>query len=334
MQARKPSLARGVPRAIVEAALSAVDSRAFRSNLRPLLQSYVAFDAYCVNTCDPVTRAITGSVGDGLAPPDARKLFALEREGGDLNLLASLAPGGPVVATVSAATNGKPHRSRRMREIFAPLGFCDELRAALLLGDRPWGYLHLFRKDYPFAPADVRRIERAAPVIALGLAKSAVAPRRGKRVSIDAELLVLDHHGRIVSASRRGRALLAELDLDGHQAIPHGIIAARRGREAGCVRLGSGAWVAFRRFDVGKRVAVLVDRATPDEIARTVLLAYRFTARERAVARLVLEGLSNAQIAHDLGISLHTAKDHVKAVLTKSDSESRAQFARLLSQGA
>jgi DNA-binding CsgD family transcriptional regulator len=171
-------------------------------------------------------------------------------------------------------------------------------------------------------------------MIALGLAKSAVAPRRGKGGPIDAELLVLDRHGRIVSASRRGRALVSELDLDGHQEIPHGIVAARRGREAGCVRLGSGAWVAFRRFDVGRRVAVLVDRATPDEIARTVLLAYRFTARERAVARLVLEGLSNVQIAHELGISLHTAKDHVKAVLAKSDSESRARFRRSLSQGA
>jgi hypothetical protein len=135
--ARKPSLARGVPRAIVDAALSAEDSRAFRADLRPLLHVYVAFDAYCVNTCDPVTRAITSSVGDGLTARDARKLFALERTGGDLNSLADLAPDGPVAVTLAAVTNGKPLRSRRMREIFAPLGFCDELRAALLLRDRP-----------------------------------------------------------------------------------------------------------------------------------------------------------------------------------------------------
>ena len=149
MRATKPSLARGVPRAIIEAALAATDSRAFRTMLRPLLRAHVAFDAYCVNTCDPVTRAVTSSVGDGLSPADARKLFAIESAGRDVNLLAHLAPEGPVVATLQTATRGKPRSSRRMREIFAPLGFCDELRAALVLGDRPWGYLHLFRKQIP-----------------------------------------------------------------------------------------------------------------------------------------------------------------------------------------
>ena len=92
--------------------------------------------------------------------------------------------------------------------------------------------------------------------------------------------------------------------------------------------------MAFRRFDVAGRVAVLVDRATPEEIARTLLLAYRLTARERAVARLVADGLSNVQIAHELRIALYTAKDHVKAVLAKTATESRADLMRLLSEGA
>jgi hypothetical protein len=48
--------------------LQNADSRAFRLAARPLLHGYVPFDAYCVNTCDPVTRAITSSVGDGLGP--------------------------------------------------------------------------------------------------------------------------------------------------------------------------------------------------------------------------------------------------------------------------
>ena len=81
-------------------------------------------------------------------------------------------------------------------------------------------------------------------------------------------------------------------------------------------------------------MAVLVDRATPEEIARTVLLACRLTARERAVAQLLVEGLSNVQVAHDLRISLHTAKDHVKAVLAKTDTESRAHLTRLLAGGS
>jgi hypothetical protein len=56
-QRRLPVRASGSP-SIVEAALSTTDSKAFRASLRPLLRAHVAFDADCVNTSDPVTRAM------------------------------------------------------------------------------------------------------------------------------------------------------------------------------------------------------------------------------------------------------------------------------------
>jgi len=64
---------------------------------------------------------------------------------------------------------------------------------------------------------DDRRPRRE--VAAWGLARSVVAPRRGQHVAFNAELLVLDHRGKIVSASVRARSVMSELDLDGHQAI-------------------------------------------------------------------------------------------------------------------
>ena len=48
------------------------------------------------------------------------------------------------------------------------------------------------------------------------------------------------------------------------------------------------------------------------------------TSREREVALLLLEGASNKAIARALGISVHTAKFHVAALLTKLRARNRA----------
>ncbi|PSJ29084.1 hypothetical protein B7P34_09060 [Streptosporangium nondiastaticum] len=56
-----------------------------------------------------------------------------------------------------------------------------------------------------------------------------------------------------------------------------------------------------------------------------------FSPRERDVISLLLEGLSNRQIADKVGISLHSAKRHVSSVLSKVNSPSRTHFvARML----
>ena len=51
------------------------------------------------------------------------------------------------------------------------------------------------------------------------------------------------------------------------------------------------------------------------------------TDREREVAALVASGLGNRQIAETLFISVGTVKDHVHAILSKTDSPSRSAVA-------
>jgi two-component system nitrate/nitrite response regulator NarL len=58
-----------------------------------------------------------------------------------------------------------------------------------------------------------------------------------------------------------------------------------------------------------------------DEPAAT--LVEEMTAREMEVLQLLAEGLSNRAIAHTLGISEHTVKFHVNAILGKLGAQSR-----------
>jgi DNA-binding NarL/FixJ family response regulator len=53
----------------------------------------------------------------------------------------------------------------------------------------------------------------------------------------------------------------------------------------------------------------------------------RLTGREREVAAGLAAGLSNADIAHALGITVGTVKDHVHSILTKTGLRTRAAVA-------
>ncbi|MEO6060518.1 MAG: response regulator transcription factor [Thermoflexales bacterium] len=53
------------------------------------------------------------------------------------------------------------------------------------------------------------------------------------------------------------------------------------------------------------------------------------TKREWAVLALLVEGLNNTQIAHQLGVSSSTVKTHVSAILSKFGVESRTEAAAL-----
>jgi two-component system NarL family response regulator len=51
------------------------------------------------------------------------------------------------------------------------------------------------------------------------------------------------------------------------------------------------------------------------------------SSRELEVLNLIVQGLSNKQIAYALGIAEHTVKNHVKSILNKLDVDDRTQAA-------
>lgn len=85
---------------------------------------------------------------------------------------------------------------------------------------------------------------------------------------------------------------------------------------------------------VGAPLAVVsVERTTP-EVPSAAVLCERFglTPRQADVARLLVQRMSNAEIAEALSISPHTARHHVEAVLAKLQIHSRADVREVLGQ--
>lgn len=79
--------------------------------------------------------------------------------------------------------------------------------------------------------------------------------------------------------------------------------------------------------NVTTRVIAAATRASASDAgART--LAATLTAREREVAVAVARGLSNAEIAGELFLSIATVKTHVGRLFTKLEATNRVQIAR------
>lgn len=83
---------------------------------------------------------------------------------------------------------------------------------------------------------------------------------------------------------------------------------------AALLAAAEGLWVLDRIF-------VQDDRPMPGPEQPSVSL----TAREQEVLALLAEGLGNKEVAERLGISVHTAKFHIGAILEKLDATSRTE---------
>jgi two-component system, NarL family, nitrate/nitrite response regulator NarL len=102
-----------------------------------------------------------------------------------------------------------------------------------------------------------------------------------------------------------------------HDADIDQVVAAARAVAAGLMVLDPE--LAARLGDPG---------AAGDRSAQTTGAA-ALTDREREVLALMAEGLPNKGIGRALGISEHTAKYHVAAILSKLDAQSRAEAVML-----
>ena len=98
------------------------------------------------------------------------------------------------------------------------------------------------------------------------------------------------------------------------------------------LRSASGRWLVLhasrlRTADAEGQIAVIFEEARPSEIAPLIVDAYGLTKREGEITRLVLRGLSTAEVSNELYITPKTVRDHFKSIFDKVGVRSRRELA-------
>lgn len=274
-----------------------LDSVRLRQEATRLLRRALPADGVFFATADPATLLYTGAVREGLPADITPRFVANEFLEDDFNKFAALATSPQPAASLSHATRGKMAASARFREVLSPAGMGDELRAALCLGGRCWGYLclHRGRTDLAFSDDDVALLGRVAPLLAEGLRLAVLLDRAEDAGGIEEPgVLLLAEDFSVLGATRAAERWLeeiAEADWPARGALPLAVyaVAARlqdiERLEAPALlplraRLGgrSGRWLVVHASRLngqrtGGQIAVVFEDARPPEIAPLILEA-------------------------------------------------------------
>ena len=143
------------------------------------LRAWVGLGPVFLATADPGTGAFSGTFTFDIPDDAAAAFYANELSGLDVVRFTSLADAAVPVDSLFAATGGQPERSARWRDVISPLGWGDELRAAIRSDGTVWGYLCLHREagERRFTDKDVARLVNVLPV----LGRCAAPDRAGRR---------------------------------------------------------------------------------------------------------------------------------------------------------
>jgi DNA-binding CsgD family transcriptional regulator len=80
-------------------------------------------------------------------------------------------------------------------------------------------------------------------------------------------------------------------------------------------------------------VALVIEPATPADLAVLIAEAYGLTSRELQITQLLARGMTTGEIAATLFISPHTVRDHLKTIFAKVRVSSRGELvARLFTE--
>jgi DNA-binding CsgD family transcriptional regulator len=319
------------------------------------LRRVIPVDALWWATSDPSTLLFTQALREGI--PDHLIPYFVDNEfhGDDVNQWTSLARARDGVTTLARATGGVLEQSARYRDLFQPLGLGDELRAVLRTGDACWGLMCLHReRGDGFSEAEQQLVRTLAPHLAEALRAGLLMVGATESSVIDAPgLVILDRTGELIAATAPAQAWFAELghDPSSRQPVPAEIVTAagllhrnRTGPGSECdvvprlrVRTSAGRWAVMHaswlstEATPNDQIAVIIEAATPIEVAEVMMLAYGLTERERTVTKLICQGHSTAQIATQLWITPNTVQDHLKSIFDKTGVRSRREvMARIL----
>ena len=337
---------------IIRLSHAGLDSRTFRVEALRHLQKLIPLDASFFATADPATLLFTSAVVDDVLARVAPQFLENEFLQDDSVKFVALARANSPVDSLGVVTKGELGRSPRYQEILAPIDLGDELRAALVVGSKCWGFMCLHREHSSpnFTPAEAAFLAKLTPHLAEGLRTALLIgdgpvptlPPEGPGLVLLADDLSL---AAITPAAEGWLAEVAKSDWPGSLELPEAVyaVAARllaleRGGHTSPdlmprirLRTASGRWLILhasrlRVAETEGRIAVIFEEARPSEIAPLIVDAYGLTKREGEITRLVLRGLSTAEVSTELHITPNTVRDHFKAIFDKVGVRSRREL--------
>jgi len=340
-----------VRREIIRLSHAGLDSKTFRVEVVKQLRKAIPVDASFFATADPATLLFTGAVVDEVLAGAAGQFLENEFLRDDSVKFAGLARGTSPVDSLGAATGGQLVSSPRYQEILEPLDLGDELRAALVVGSKCWGFmcLHRERSGPGFTPAEAAFLAKLAPHLAEGLRTAllighipgATSPPDGPGLLLLGDDLSL---AAITPAAEAWLEEVAQADWPSSLELPDAVyaVAARLlAVERGGypldqlprlrIRTDSGRWLVLhasrlRTAGTEGQIAVIFEEARPSEIAPLIVDAYGLTRREGEITQLVLRGLSTAEVSGQLHITPNTVRDHFKSIFDKVGVRSRREL--------
>ena len=336
--------------AVVRVCRSGLDADALRAAVLPRLRKAVPVDALWWASADPATLLFTRSYREELPEESGPYFVQNEFLHSDVNKWTDLARDPAGVRTLMEVTRGQPARSDRYRDIFAPLGLQDELRAVLRARDTCWGYVCLHREaaQASFSRDEARFVQRLAPHLAEGLRTGLLRQACDLEETADSPgLVILGADGTVAGMNDAAGRWLEDLGgrADGSDLpIEVTALATRlRHLEASTpvmprlrVRASSGRWAVLHASWMNsagnKAIAVIVEQAAPAEVAPVIMSAYGLTDREKAVCGLVCQGLPTRQIADRLHLTTDTVQDHLKSVFDRTGVHSRGELVATIFQ--
>lgn len=334
-----------------------LDNDGFRWEAAAILRRVIGFDGWCWLLADPGARLPTRDLGENVVVGQFIRRFSRRHpEAWAVPWQRSARP----VAVTSTVTGGDLARDPAWRQTFGPAGVGDYMSAPLMADGTCWGQLHLHRDGSAgfFSADDAGFVAEVAPLLAARLrdglrtrpADRDAAPRDEP---VEPGTIVVDEELSVVAATPAARDWIDRLGLmkpNDAEPLPGFIysIAARvalsraEGAEPPpCARArlqaADGRWTVVRvapLVGAAGGYVITLEAARSEDLAPLLMRAWSLTAREREVARLVIDGLSNQDIAQALFISVHTVGDHVKAIFGKTGVSRRLDLVAALTGNA
>ncbi|MEX2626051.1 MAG: LuxR C-terminal-related transcriptional regulator [Ilumatobacteraceae bacterium] len=298
------------------------------------------FDWCAVMLTDADTTLPSGGVVEGFDPEHCAPFWDNELLDPDFNKFRDLLRSIDPVATLVDAVDGDLERSPRFTKLYRDLGVADELRVVFASGTSSLAVGVFVRAvdDGPFTAPEVDAVRQLVPVVTATLRRSL------GRLAVEADeespvVIIVDGNDDVAAVTQGGMRVLEDLrvqDLD-TEPLPGLIRAAamraRWSRSTATVTTRmfgqSGRWLRVHVAPLegdSRSVAITVETAHPDDLVTILLQSYGFTPRETEIVVELSRGTPVKEIARELCISVHTVRDHIKAIYDKTGVSSRGEL--------